>query len=138
MDEKSKTWVIIGISVIVLVGVVSTMVLMEDNSLWSWIMLVTAVTLAITASLLAYKTRKEMRSGVVLEDERTITLNMKAGYRSFYASLYLFLFLAVAFTILEDRELDVSSSELVFILVALMGSIHIVLLTYYHLGRRSA
>jgi uncharacterized membrane protein len=138
MDERTRTWVMVGISAVVLLAIALMIILIEGFNLWSVVMLVTIVALALVALALAARSLREMRSGLPLQDERSISLGMRAGNRAFYVSMYLILFMAVAFVALEDQQIAVSSSELLFVVVALMGSIHIIFSTYYNRKGRVA
>jgi hypothetical protein len=94
-------------------------------------MLVAIVALALVAIAMVVKSQKEIRSGFPRQDERSTALSMKAGNRAFYVSMYLFLFMAFGFSALEEEDLVVSNAMLLFVVVAIMGTIHIILSTYY-------
>lgn len=129
----------VGISVVVLLSVALMIVLIEGINIWSGVILLTIVALVSIAIVLVLRAQREMRKGFPLQDERSITLSLKAGNRAFYVSMYLILFMAAAFLALEDRGFEFSNSELLFFVVAIMGSIHIVLSTYYsRKGKRSS
>lgn len=132
MDERTRMWVMVGISAMVLLAIAVVIILIGGLDLWTMMMLVIIVALATVALLMAARARKEIRSGFPLKDERTILLGMRAGNRAFYVSMYLFLFMAFAFAALEDQGVVVSNAELLFVIVALMGSVHIILTTYYN------
>jgi len=138
MDERTRMWAMVGVSAVVLLGIALMIVLVEGLNAWTGVMLLTIVALALVALALAVRTMREMRSGLPLKDERSIALAMRAGNRAFYVSMYLFLFMAIGFTALEDEGVVLSNSELLFVIVALMGSIHIVLSTYYNRKGRVA
>jgi hypothetical protein len=95
-------------------------------------MLVAIVALALVAIGMVVKSQREIRSGFPRQDERSIALSMRAGNRAFYVSMYLFLFMALGLMGLDDEEVMLSNAELLFIAVAIMGSIHIVLSAYYN------
>lgn len=138
MDERIRTWAMVGVSVVVLATAGAIILAVEGVNSWTMIVLLTVVAIAVIALILAMRTMKEKKSGFPLEDERSISLRQKAGNRAFYVSLYLFLFLGGALAILEDRGVDLSNAELMFVLVALMGSMYIIILAYYnHKGRGS-
>jgi len=124
----------VSVSAMILLAVALIIILIAGVDVWSMAMLATIVALAAVALLLAARARKELRSGYPLKDERTVLLGLRAGNRAFYVSMYLFLFLALAFAALEDQGASISNAELLFVLVAIMGSIHIVLSAYY--GRK--
>jgi hypothetical protein len=132
MDERTRMWVMVGISAIVLLTIGLAIILIAGVDLWSMVMFMIIIALAAIALFMAARNRREMRSGFPLKDERTILLGMRAGNRAFYVSMYLFLFMAFAFAALEDQGMAVSNAELLFVLVALMGSVHIVLTAYYN------
>lgn len=113
--------------------------LVEGINAWSGIVLVIILAIALIAIALAVKSMREIRSGFPLQDERSLALSMRAGNRAFYVSMYLFLFMAIAFSALEDRSLAFSNAELLFVIVGLMGSIQIIFSVYYNRrGRRSS
>ena len=134
MDERMRMWVMVGISAIVLLAIALAIVLVEGIPLMMGVMFLTMMAIAMVATALAVRARREMREGFPLQDERSIALGLKAGNRAFYVSMYLFLFMAGAFVLLEERGVGLSNSELLFVVVAIMGSIHIILSTYY--GRK--
>jgi hypothetical protein len=132
MDERTRMWVMVGISAIVLVGIALAIILIAGIDIWSMAMFVIIIALAAIALFMAARNRREIRSGFPLKDERTILLGMRAGNRAFYVSMYLVLFMAFAFAAFEDQGVVISNAELLFVLVALMGSVHIVLTAYYN------
>ena len=110
-----------------------------EIGLWSALVLATVVAIALVALLLALRAMRELRSGMPLDDERSRAMKARAGYYAFYVSMYTTLALAFVFVLFEDEGLALPNSELLFILVALMGSVQIVLMTYLNRrGRRSA
>ncbi len=110
-----------------------------DETIWPIILLVTVVALAVVAVVLVIRVLRGMRSGLPLQDERSRARNAKAGYYAFYMSIYATLALGVIFVLLEDRDITLPNSELLFIVVAIMGSIHIAFSTYVNRrGRRSS
>jgi len=131
MDERTRVRVMVGISAVILLASLLLIVLIEGIDIWSIAMFAIVLMLAVIALYIIARKRREMRSGFPLQDERSISLSMRAGNKAFYVSMYLFLFMAVAFVALEDRGVTFSNAEMLFVVVALMGSIHIVLSTYY-------
>jgi Ca2+/Na+ antiporter len=132
MDERTRMWVMVGISAVVLLGIAFMIALTEGISVWSMAMLVTIVALALVAIAMVFKSQRELKSGFPRQDERSIALSMRAGNRAFYVSMYLFLFMALGLMGLDDQDVVLSNAELMFIVVAIMGSIHIVLSAYYN------
>lgn len=132
MDERTRMWVMVGISAVVLLGIAFMIALTEGISVWSMAVLVAVVALALVAIAMVVKSQKETRSGFPRQDERSIALSMRAGNRAFYVSMYLFLFMALGLMGLDDEEVMIPNAELLFIAVAIMGSIHIVLSAYYN------
>jgi 4-amino-4-deoxy-L-arabinose transferase-like glycosyltransferase len=131
MNERTRISMIVSISAAVLLGM-TLLLLNADADVWSVIMLVIIVVLAAVALLLAMRARREMRSGFPVRDERSIALTMRAGNMAFYVSMYLFLFMAVVFVVLEDQGISLSNAELLFVVVAIMGSMQILFVTYYN------
>jgi hypothetical protein len=131
MDERTRTRLMIVISALVILGSVTMILLVEGFRTWTMALFLVVVILALVALFLVMRSLKEIRSGFPLQDERSRALGARAGRFSFYASLYLTLALAFAFAVLGDRGVEVPNSELLFVLVAMMGSIHIVASTYY-------
>jgi len=132
MDERTRMWVMVGISAVVLLGIALMIALTEGINIWSMAMLVAIVALALVAIGMVVKSQREIKSGFPRQDERSIALSMRAGNRAFYVSMYLFLFMALGLMGLDDEEVMLSNAELLFIAVAIMGSIHIVLSAYYN------
>lgn len=121
----------VAIAAIVLLASGLFVLLAEGVSLWSMVMFLTVVAIAVVALVLAARVLRDLRSGIPVQDERSRALNAKAGYYSFYLSMYLMLALGVVFILLEDRDITLPNSELLFIVVVIMGSIHIALSTYF-------
>jgi len=136
MDERTRMLVMVCVSAAILLAVALMISLIEGINLWSnpWsmVVLVVIVALAVVALFMAVRSLREMRSGFPLQDERSMALSMRAGNRAFYVSLYLLLLMGFAFAVLEDQGLIVSNAELLFVVVALMGSIHIIFSAYYN------
>lgn len=110
-----------------------------DETIWPVMMFVTVVALALVALVLVIRALRDMRGGLPLKDERSRALNTKAGYYALYTSAYTTLALGVIFILLEDRDITLPNSELLFIVVAIMGSMHIAFRTYLNRrGRRSS
>ncbi|HIJ17742.1 MAG TPA: hypothetical protein HA364_08210 [Thermoplasmata archaeon] len=110
-----------------------------DETIWPVMMFVTIVALALVALVLDIRALRDMRGGLPIKDERSRALNAKAGYYALYTSAYTTLALGVIFILLEDRDITLPNSELLFIVVAIMGSMHIAFRTYLNRrGRRSS
>lgn len=131
MDEKTKFRLFVGIlAAVIIVGVlfvVGSALVADTDNLWIASPAVVLVAIAIAATLVARKRLKEMKSGIPSEDERLTALKMRAGYLSFFASMYLCLALGWIFgVLLEDTETDVpSTGMMMFILVAVMGAMYL-------------
>jgi len=136
MNEITRVRVMMAIAAIVLLASGLFVLLAEGVNVWSMVMFLTVVAIAAVALVLVVRALSDLRSGFPIQDERSKALNAKAGYYSFYLSMYLTLALAVVFILLEDREMTLPNSELLFIVVVIMGSIHIAFSTY--LSRRKS
>lgn len=101
-----------------------------EESMWSVAVLATVVALALVALMLVARMLRDIRDGVPLKDERTRSLNARAGSYAFFLSGYSTLALGFVFVLLEDRGITLPNSELLFIVVAMMGTIHIAFRTY--------
>ena len=135
MGERNRFRLFIGIIVsMVVIGVlfVAGASNSEDSDNWSVIAPAVIVgSIALVASLAARKRLKEMKSGFPSEDERSTALKMRAGYLSFFVSMYLCMALGWIFGVfLEDTTMDLPSvGTVMFILVAAMGTTYIVVWT---------
>ncbi len=110
-----------------------------EIGIWSGLVLAAVVAIALVALLLALRAMRELRLGMPLDDERSRATKARAGYYAFYICMYATLALGFMFALFEDEGMALPNSELLFIIVALMGSTQIVLLTYLNRGgRRSA
>jgi Ca2+/Na+ antiporter len=132
MDEMTRRWVMVGITTVVLLAIALIITLTEGINVWSMLMLVAIVALALVAIAMVVKSQREIKSGFPRQDERSIALSMRAGNRAFYVSMYLFLFMGLGLMSLDDQEMLISNAELLLLAVAIMGSIHIVLSAYYN------
>ncbi|MDD1746603.1 MAG: hypothetical protein LUQ16_02460 [Methanomassiliicoccales archaeon] len=132
MDEMTRRWVMVGITTVVLLAIALIITLTEGINVWSMLMLVAIVALALVAIAMVVKSQREIKSGFPKQDERSIALSMRAGNKAFYVSMYLFLFMGLGLMSLDDQEMLISNAELLLLAVAIMGSIHIVLSAYYN------
>jgi len=130
MNEMARVRLMLGISAIVLLASGLFLVLVEGLNLWSMAMFLTLVAIALVAVVLVMRALRDLKSGYPIQDERSRALSARAGHYTFYVSMYATLALAVIFILLEDRDITLPNAELLFIVVAMMGSIHIVISTY--------
>lgn len=141
MNEKTRFRLFVGIlAAVIIFGVlfvVGAAVVADTDNLWIVSPAVILVAIAVAATLVARKRLKEMKSGIPSEDERLTALKMRAGYLSFFISLYLCLALGWVFgVLLEDTTTDLpSTGTVMFILVAAMGTIYIVTWTVVSRGK---
>ena len=141
MDERNRFRLFIGIIVsVIVIGVlfVAGATNSEDSDKWSVIASAVIVgSIALVASLVARKRLKEMKSGFPSEDERSTALKMRAGYLSFFVSMYICMALGWIFgAFLEDTTMDLPSvGTVMFILVAVMGTTYIVVWTAISRGK---
>jgi len=140
IDERKKFQLLIGVATsVVVIGMLFAIGLTADDepdNLWAILTAVIVVSIAVTAALVARKRRKEMRQGIPSDDERSTALKMRAGYLSFFVSMYLCLALGWIFgVLLEDTTAKVpSTGTVMFILVAAMGVIYAIVWTVMSRG----
>ena len=132
MDGQARIRAMIAISALVVIGCAIAIAALGSYAFWSMAVLLVLVAIAIVAVLLSWKALRDVRNGIPLQDERSRSLTARASHVSFYSSMYLLLALAFVFAIFEDQGVEISNSELLFFLVAIMGSIHISVSTYYN------
>jgi len=130
MDEMTRVRVLVSVSVVVLVSSALMIVFFEGFNLWTAVMFLTVAAIAAIALAVVLRALKDVKNGIPLQDERSKALGGRTAFISFYLSMYLTLALAVAFIALEDRGVELSNSEVLFILVAMMGSIHLAVSGY--------
>jgi membrane protein DedA with SNARE-associated domain len=130
IDERRKFQLLVGVAAtVVVIGVMFAIGLAADDEAdnpWAILTAVIVVAIAVMAAFVARKRRKEMRQGIPSEDERSTALKMRAGYLSFFVSMYLCLALGWIFgVLLEDTTTKVpSTGTVMFIMVAAMGVIY--------------
>jgi hypothetical protein len=132
MDERRRVWIMIGISAVVRLTAALLVIVLEGFNAWSLLSLLIIVTIVLLALFFVMRALKDLRSGFPLEDERSRYLNLRAGYRAFYTSMYAVLALAFVTLALEDHDIVLSTPEVLFVVVALMGSIHLAFSGYYN------
>lgn len=132
MEETTRVRTMIAISVLVLIGSGLMIVLFEGFNLWTTTMFLALVALATVALYVVTRAMKDLRSGIPLQDERSKALAGRAAHISFYLSMYLALALAFVFIVLGDSRAEVSNAELLFVVVAMMGSIHLAVSGYFN------
>jgi len=134
MDEEARFRRFVGIVIAVLVAGAVFVVLFANSSVDNWATLMSAailVSLAAIAVIVARRKKKELRSGIPSEDERSTAIRMRAGYLAFYMSLYFIFGMSFFHAILEDNQVaSLPTSEWLMIYVAAMGSIFLVLNAY--------
>jgi len=141
IDEKKRFRRMVGVlAAVIVVGVlfVAGSAVAKDTDNWAMVLsAVILVSIALVAVLLARKRLNEMRQGIPSEDERSTAVKMRAGYLSFFVSMYLCLALGWIFGVfLEDTTAEVPSTGVVmFVLVAVMGSIYLVVWTAMSRGK---
>jgi len=132
IDEKKRFRRMVGVlAAVIVVGVlfIAGSAVAEDTDNWAMVLsAVILVSIALVAVLLAKKRLNEMKQGIPSEDERSTAIKMRAGYLSFFVSMYLCLALGWIFGVfLEDTTAKVPSTGVVmFTLVAAMGSVYLV------------
>ena len=132
MNEKQRFRLFVVILAAVVIGgafyVVGTIVDEDVNSWWIVSPIFVLIAIAIAAVFVARKRLQEMKRGIPSEDERSTALKMRAGYISFFASMYLCLALGWIFAVFSDdsnTELP-STGTMMFMLVAAMGVMYLV------------
>ncbi len=134
MEDRTKFKRYLAI-VIVILGLGAVFVVWSgsagaDN--WaSWMSVAILVTMAMVAVVIAVKRSREMKAGFPKDDERSMAIRMRAGYLAFFVSLYLIFGVSFAVSIIGDDEvLSIATSELMMILVAVMGVIFLAINAY--------
>ena len=100
--QRARMWMMVGLSAAIL-AMALLITLVGRIDAWSGIVLVIILAIAVVAIALAVRSMREIRSGFPLQDERSLALSMRAGNRAFYVSMYLVMFIAIAFAVLEDQ-----------------------------------
>lgn len=131
MMEKQRMWIMVGVAVAVLVLAGVALLFLEGVNAWTLTSFAVLATIAALALILVARTAKELRSGYPLEDERSRYMNMRAGHYAFYVSMYSVLGLAFVMTLLEDEGVALANGELLFLVIILMGSVHLALSLYF-------
>ncbi len=138
MDENTRFRRFVAVVAAVLVGgaifVVVTGVVGTDD--WATVMpAVVLVTMALVAMVIIRRKLRELKSGFPMEDERSKSIKMRAGYLAFFISIYLMLAVGFVLAILEDNQVSsLPTSEWFMFYVAIMGLIFLGLNAY--LNRR--
>jgi len=134
MDENARFRRFVGIVIAVLVAGAVFVIVFANSSTDNWATLMSVailVSLAAIAVIVALRKKKELRSGIPSEDERSTAIRMRAGYLAFYISLYFIFGMGFFHAILEDNQVSsLPTSEWLMIYVAAMGSIFLVLNAY--------
>lgn len=130
MNEMVRVRLMVAVLAVVMITASLFFVMAESFDLWSVVVLVTVVAIALVALVLVVRTLREVRSGLPLQDERSKAMGNRAGYYAFYVSVYFVLGLGAAFVILEEHDIEISNSLLLFILVMIMGTSHMAISAY--------
>jgi len=134
MNEETRFRAFVGIVVAVLaIGVVFFIASVNVNA-DKWATVTSAAILfsmAAIAFIVARKKRSELKRGIPSEDERSLSIRMRAGYIAFYISLYFVFGMSFFHAILEDNNVSsLPTSEWLLIYVAAMGSIYLAVHAY--------
>ena len=136
--ERQRMWIMAGIAVAVLAAAGLGLLLLEGVNTFTLISVAVLATIVVIALALVAWTAKELRSGYPLEDERSRLMNMRAGYYAFYVTMYSVLALAFVMMMLEDEGVVLANGELLFLVIVLMGSVHIALSLYFKLRGKAS
>lgn len=95
MDDRSRYRLIFATSVMVTVGVLAFLLLITLSEPWEGdallpILIIGAIVVLLPIVLLL-KTRREVKEGIPLVDERGRVVRMRAGYYAFMATIYIVL-----------------------------------------------
>ena len=131
MDERTRVWVMMSIAAVVLLAAALFIGIVEGFSEWALVSMTIIAAIVLLALFFVIKTVRELRTGLPLEDERSRYLSMRAGHRAFYVSMYTILGLAFVTMLLEGYDVVLSAPEILFVVVALMGSLHLAFSAYY-------
>ncbi len=140
IDDRKQLQLLVGVVVaVVVIGAVFAIgVAFDDEAENIWIPLtaVIVVAIAVVMILVSRKRLQEMKQGIPSDDERSMALKMRAGYLSFFVSMYLCLALGWVFgVLLEDTTAKVpGTGTVMFALVAMMGVIYAVVWTVVSRG----
>jgi hypothetical protein len=118
------------ISAVVLLGAMIFLVNLSegtvDNS-WIIVSAMIVVSIGVLAFISIRRTMKESRNGFPMDDEMSKAIKMKAGYLSFFISMYFLFAMSFVHSMFEDTTFSqIPTSELLMIYVAAMGSIFLV------------
>jgi hypothetical protein len=134
MEERARFRAFVGIVVTALAIGAVLVIIFANTSVDNWATLMSAailVSMAAIALIVARKKLKDLKSGIPSEDERSLAIRMRAGYLTFYVSLYFVFGMSFFHAILEDNHVSsLPTSEWLMIYVAAMGSIFLVLNAY--------
>ena len=136
MNKRTNWRVFVSVIVAVLIigAVVVTVFLSNEGDNWATIAsLIILVLIAIVAIITIRKALKESKSGFPKDDERSLSIKMRAGYFAFYISMYFVLGMGFVYAAFEDNQiLTLPTAELLMIIVAIMGFIFLVLNSYFN------
>lgn len=138
MDERTRIRLMVVISAAVLIACALLIVLLEGVNAWSLASFAVLILIVMLALFFVGRAQKDLRSGFPVEDERSRYLNMRASHRAFYVSMYLVLALAFGVLLLEARGVTLPCPEMLFVVVAIMGSFHLVFSAFYNRKRKVA
>jgi len=98
---------------------------------WTIVCLVIIVSIGIVGFAAVWKARRESKRGIPIGDERSKAITMKAGYLAFFISLYFLLITGFIFSSIDEEIVSYfPTAEWLFFLVAAMGVIFILVLSY--------
>jgi len=126
MDARKRSWLLTGMATAILLATALMIILQEGVNTWTVISFAILVFIVLIAVFFVARLSRELKSGYPLEDERSKAINMRAGYLSFYISLYVMIGVAWVLVLLEDSGFTISASEMLFIMVVISGTLYLI------------
>jgi uncharacterized membrane protein YhaH (DUF805 family) len=140
MDERKRfrAFVVLVTAVVVIGSLFAIQAMSSEEDTWA--MLVAAVilvTIALVAVVVTRRQLHDLKAGFPKDDEMTRAIKMRAGYLSFWVSMYFCMVLGWVFGIFVDETAKgfLTMGEMMFVLVGVMGVFYIVIWTAVSRGK---
>ncbi len=134
MDERTRFRRFVAvISVVLVLGALFIIVKITAGIDNEWTIVSAAILLSMALVVIAVTRRglKDLESGIPIEDERSRTIKIRAGYLAFFTSLFFIMGMGFVHAILEDDQISsLPTSEWLMIYVGIMGTIYLIILAY--------
>jgi cytochrome c biogenesis factor len=140
MDERKRlrAFVVLVTAVVVIGSLIAIQVISFEADTWAtFVAAVILATIALVAVIVTRRQLRDLKAGFPKDDEMSRAIKMRAGYVSFWVSMYFCMVLGWIFGIFVDESAKgfLTMGEMMFVLAGIMGILYIVIWTAVSRGK---